>query len=36
MLGAMIRQFAPQFFTTNLQATLSYYKDKLGFECLST
>ena len=32
----MIRQIAPQFFTTNIPATLAYYKDKLGFECLST
>lgn len=32
----MIRQIAPQFFTTNLRATLAYYKDILGFECLGT
>ncbi len=32
----MIRQIAPQFFTTNVPATLAYYKDKLGFACLST
>jgi uncharacterized glyoxalase superfamily protein PhnB len=32
----MIRQIAPQFFTTNIPATLAYYKDKLGFECLGT
>ena len=32
----MIRQIAPQFFTTNLPATLMYYNEKLGFECLST
>ena len=32
----MIRQIAPQFFTTDLPATLAYYKDKLGFECLGT
>ncbi len=32
----MIRQIAPQFFSTNLRATLSYYLDKLGFECLGT
>jgi hypothetical protein len=25
---------AAQFFTTNLQATLVYYKDTPGFECL--
>ena len=29
----MIRQIAPLFFTTDIPATLSYYKDKLGFEC---
>jgi len=32
----MIRQIAPQFFTIDLQATLRYYRDKLGFECVST
>ncbi|MPZ21640.1 MAG: bleomycin resistance protein, partial [Luteitalea sp.] len=32
----MIRQIAPQFFTTNIQVTLDYYRDKLGFDCLST
>jgi uncharacterized glyoxalase superfamily protein PhnB len=32
----MIRQIAPQFFTTDLTATLAYYRDKLGFECLGT
>jgi uncharacterized glyoxalase superfamily protein PhnB len=32
----MIRQIAPQFFTTNLPATLAYYRDVLGFECLGT
>jgi uncharacterized glyoxalase superfamily protein PhnB len=36
MLGAMIRQIAPQFFTTDVLATLAYYKDKLGFDCLGT
>jgi uncharacterized glyoxalase superfamily protein PhnB len=36
MVSAMIRQIAPQFFTTDMQATLDYYKDKLGFDCLST
>jgi uncharacterized glyoxalase superfamily protein PhnB len=30
----MIRRIAPQFFTTNIPATLAYYKDKLGFECV--
>jgi len=33
---AMIRQIAPQFFTTNIKATLDYYRDKLGFDCLGT
>ena len=32
----MIRRIAPQFFTMDIPATLAYYKDKLGFECLST
>src|SRR3954466_9903489 len=32
----MIRQIAPQFFTADIPATLAYYKDKLGFECLGT
>jgi uncharacterized glyoxalase superfamily protein PhnB len=32
----MIRQIAPQFFTTDIPGTVSYYKDKLGFECLGT
>ena len=32
----MILQIAPQFFTTGLAATLTYYKDKLGFDCLGT
>jgi uncharacterized glyoxalase superfamily protein PhnB len=32
----MIRQIAPQFFTTDIPATVAYYKDKLGFECLGT
>ena len=32
----MIRQIAPQFFTTDLPATLAYYKDKLGFDCVGT
>ena len=30
----MIRQIAPLFFTLDIPATLAYYKDKLGFECL--
>ena len=32
----MIRQIAPQFFTTDLPATLAFYRDQLGFECLGT
>ena len=32
----MIRQIAPQFFTTDMRATLVYYHDKLGFDCVST
>ena len=32
----MIRQIAPQFFTTDLPATLAYYRDALGFDCLGT
>ena len=32
----MIRQIAPQFFTANMAATLAYYRDALGFECLGT
>jgi hypothetical protein len=32
----MIRQIAPQFFTTDLSATLAYYRDQLGFDCLGT
>src|ERR1700731_3257725 len=32
----MIRQIAPQFFTTDIPGTLSYYKQRLGFECVGT
>jgi catechol 2,3-dioxygenase-like lactoylglutathione lyase family enzyme len=32
----MIRQIAPQFFTLDIAATLAWYRDKLGFECLGT
>ena len=32
----MVRQIAPLFFTINIPATLAYYKEKLGFECLGT
>ena len=30
----MIRQIAPQLYTSDITATLGYYKEKLGFECL--
>jgi uncharacterized glyoxalase superfamily protein PhnB len=32
----MIRRIAPQFFTMDIPGTLAYYRDKLGFQCLST
>jgi uncharacterized glyoxalase superfamily protein PhnB len=32
----MIRQIAPLFFTMDIPATLAYYQEKLGFECLGT
>ena len=32
----MIRQIAPQFFTTDIPGTIAYYKEKFGFECLGT
>ena len=32
----MIRQIAPVFFSMDIPATLAWYTDKLGFECLST
>lgn len=32
----MIRQIAPQFFTMEMAATLAYYKDRLGFDCVGT
>src|SRR5215472_6580724 len=35
IFSVMIRQIAPQFFTTDVRTTLAYYKDKLGFDCLS-
>jgi uncharacterized glyoxalase superfamily protein PhnB len=35
-MRAMILQIAPQFFTTDLPATLAYYRDALGFDCLGT
>jgi uncharacterized glyoxalase superfamily protein PhnB len=30
----MIRQIVPVFFTTNIPATLAWYQEKLGFECV--
>src|SRR5262249_7868026 len=35
-LARMIRRIAPQFFTMDIPGTLAYYRDKLGFQCLST
>jgi len=32
----MIRQIAPVFFSPDLAATLAYYEQKLGFQCLGT
>lgn len=32
----MVRQIAPVFFTMDIPATLAYYEEKLGFECLGT
>jgi uncharacterized glyoxalase superfamily protein PhnB len=32
----MIRQIAPVFFTMNIPATLAYYTEKLGFQCVGT
>ena len=32
----MFRQIAPLFFTIDIPATLAYYKERLGFECLGT
>jgi uncharacterized glyoxalase superfamily protein PhnB len=32
----MILRVAPQFFTTDIPATLAYYQDKLGFACQGT
>ena len=32
----MVRQIAPLFFTMDIHATLVYYREKLGFECLGT
>jgi uncharacterized glyoxalase superfamily protein PhnB len=36
MLRLMIRQIAPQFFTMDLSATLAYYRNSLGFDCVGT
>jgi uncharacterized glyoxalase superfamily protein PhnB len=33
---AMIRWIAPQFFALDLPATLAYYHEKLGFDCVGT
>ena len=35
-MRGMIRQIAPQFFTTDMRATLTYYTDTLGFDLLGT
>jgi uncharacterized glyoxalase superfamily protein PhnB len=32
----MVRQIAPLFFAMDIPATLAYYREKLGFECLGT
>jgi uncharacterized glyoxalase superfamily protein PhnB len=32
----MILRIAPQCFTTDIPATIAYYKDTLGFECVGT
>jgi uncharacterized glyoxalase superfamily protein PhnB len=32
----MVRQIAPLFFTMDIPATLTYYNEKLGFECVGT
>ena len=32
----MIRQIAPVFFSRDIPATLAYYQDRLGFECLGS
>ena len=33
---SLVRQIAPQFFTIDMDATLAYYNDTLGFECVGT
>lgn len=35
-VAPMILQIAPQFFTTDLSATLTYYREKLGFVCVGS
>jgi uncharacterized glyoxalase superfamily protein PhnB len=30
----MIHRIAPQFFTTDMRATLAYYSENLGFDCV--
>lgn len=32
----MIRQVVPVFFTMDIAPTLTWYREKLGFQCLST
>jgi len=32
----MVRQIVPLFFTKDIPGTLTYYQEKLGFECLGT
>ncbi|HEX6897969.1 MAG TPA: VOC family protein [Bryobacteraceae bacterium] len=32
----MIRQIAPQFFTTDIPGAIAFYRDRLGFECRGT
>jgi uncharacterized glyoxalase superfamily protein PhnB len=32
----MIRHIAPQFFSVDMAATLGYYRNMLGFECIGT
>lgn len=34
--ATMIRQIVPVFFTTDIPSTVSYFGEKLGFECLGT
>ena len=31
-----MRQIAPQLFTVEMTATLAYYRDKLGFDCVGS